>query len=151
MTYSSHVLTKALKTKYGAVTNTMGLEHNFLGIHWDFRTPEQATLSMDGYIKDVMRKYNVTKKASTPSSDNLFKSDPSSPKLSKRKQEEFHSLVMTLYHLAKRVRPDILTSVSCTASRVLNPTEEDERKLDKILAYLLYTIDHCRGLATKLS
>lgn len=40
---------------------------------------------------------------------------------------------MTLYYLAKRVRPDILTSVSYTASRVLNPTEEDESKLDKIL------------------
>ena len=34
-----HVLTtisNTLKTKYGAVTMTTGLEHDFLGIHWDF-------------------------------------------------------------------------------------------------------------------
>jgi Reverse transcriptase (RNA-dependent DNA polymerase) len=39
-----------LKKKYGAVAINMGLEHNFLGIHWDFRVPGQATLSMDGCI-----------------------------------------------------------------------------------------------------
>lgn len=50
-------------------------------------------------------------------------------------------MVMTLYYLAKRVRPDILTSVSWCASRVLNPTQEDEKKLDRILEYLLNTID----------
>jgi hypothetical protein len=53
-----HVLTsfaQALKTKYGAVTNTMGLERNFLGIHWDIRTSGQATLSMDGQL-DISRK-----------------------------------------------------------------------------------------------
>jgi Reverse transcriptase (RNA-dependent DNA polymerase) len=139
-----HVLTSiatTLKKIYGAVTNTMGLEHNFLGIHWDFRVPGQVKLSMDGYIKDIIRRYNVKKKASTPATDNLFKSKLLSPKLSKRKQEPFHSLVMTLYYLAKRVRPDIITSVSWCASRVLNPTEEDENKLDRILEFLLNTID----------
>jgi hypothetical protein len=43
-----HVLTSiatTLKQKYGAVTSNMGLEHNFLGIHWGFRAPGQATLS----------------------------------------------------------------------------------------------------------
>ena len=139
-----HVLTSiatTLKKKYGAVTSNMGLEHNFLGIHWDFSVPGQATLSMDGYIRDIIRKYNVTTKVNTPSNDNLFKTDSSSPKLPKRKQEEFHSLVMTLYYLAKRIRPDILTSVSYAASRVLNPTQEDEIKPEKILSYLLCTID----------
>ena len=70
-----HVLTSiatTLKKKYGAVTSNMGLEHNFLGIHWDFRVPGQATLSMDGYIRDIIRNYNVTKKANTLSNDNLF-------------------------------------------------------------------------------
>lgn len=53
-----HVLTsiaQALKTKCGAVTNTMGLERNFLGIHWDIQTSGQATLSMDGQM-DISRK-----------------------------------------------------------------------------------------------
>jgi hypothetical protein len=130
-----------LKKKYGAVKNVIGLGNNFLGIHWDFRVPGQAKLSMDGSIKDMIKRYNVTTKASTPLTDNLFKSNPLSPKLSKRKQEQFHSLVMTLYYLAKRVRPDIITTVAWCASRVLNPTEEDESKLDRILEYLLNIID----------
>ena len=46
---------------------------------------------------------------------------------------------MTLHYLAKRVRPDILTAVSWCASRVLNPTEEDEAKLDRVLGYLQAT------------
>jgi Reverse transcriptase (RNA-dependent DNA polymerase) len=138
-----HVLTSiatTLKQKYSAVTSNMGLEHNFLGIHWDFRVPGQATLSMDGYIKDIIKKDNVTKKAATPATDNLFRSDPLSTELTKQKQEHFHSLVMTLQYLAKRVRPDIHTSVSWCASRVLNPTKGDENK-DRILQYLLNTIN----------
>ena len=135
-----HVLSTisdTLKDKYGVVTSAIGLEHNFLGIHWDFRVASQVSLSMDGYIKDIMSKYKVTKKCSTPATDNLFKCDPLSPRLSKAKQDDFHSLVMTLYYLAKRIRGDILTAVSYCATRVLHPTEEDERKLDRILSYLL--------------
>jgi hypothetical protein len=134
-------ISDTLKARYGAVTNTTGLEHNFLGIHWDFRVPGQVSLSMDGYVKDIMSKYKVTKKCSTPATDNLFKCDPLSPRLSKAKQEYFHSLVMTLHYLAKRTRGDILTAVSFCATRVLNPTEEDEQKLDRILSYLLNTQD----------
>ena len=137
-----HVLTTisdTLKAKYGAVTHTIGLEHNFLGIRWDFRTVGQVTLSMDGYVRDIVSKYKITKKCLTPATDNLFKCDPHSPKLSKAKQEEFHSLVMTLYYLAKRIRGDILTAVSFCASRVQSPTTEDEQKLDRILSYLLKT------------
>ena len=53
---------------------------------------------------------------------------------------------MTLHYLAKRTRPDILTAVSFCATRVLNPTEEDERKVDRILSYLLYTRDQAMVL-----
>ena len=129
----------ALKTSYGGVTVRTGLEHDFLGIHWDLRTPGQVSLSMDGYVTDVLTKYKVTKTSMTPATDSLFKSDPLSPKLSKEKQEQFHSVIMTLHYLAKRTRGDILTAVSFCATRVLNPTQEDERKVDRILSYLLYT------------
>ena len=47
----------SLKSKYGGVTSTTGQEHNFLGIHWDFRIAGQVSLSMDGYVKDIISKY----------------------------------------------------------------------------------------------
>ena len=129
----------ALKDSYGGITTTTGLQHDFLGIHWDFTTPGQVSLSMEGYISDVLTKYKVSKTCISPATDNLFRCDHNSPNLSKEKQEQFHSVIMTLHYLAKRVRPDILTAVSFCATRVLNPTEEDERKVDRILSYLLYT------------
>lgn len=46
---------------------------------------------------------------------------------------------MTLYYLAKRVKPEILTAISYCATRILGPTEEDESKLDRLLSYLLFS------------
>ena len=132
---------EALKSKYGQVTSKTGLEHDYLGIRWDFRVQGQATLSMEGYVKDVIRKYGVTKAFKTPAGDGLFTSDENSPALSPEKCALFLSAVMTLHYLAKRVRPDTLAAVSWCATRVLHPTEEDERKLDRILGYLLHTQD----------
>ena len=49
-------ISDTLKERYRAVTNTTGLEHNFLGIHWDFRVPGQASLYgwlCEGYYEQV--------------------------------------------------------------------------------------------------
>ena len=46
-----------LKSQYKAVTYETGLHHDFLGIHWDFSIPGQASLSMDGYLNDIITKY----------------------------------------------------------------------------------------------
>jgi hypothetical protein len=48
---------------------------------------------------------------------------------------------MELHYLAKRIRSDILTAVSFAATRVLCPDEDDLKKLERILSYLLYTKD----------
>ena len=132
-------LAAALKNKYGEVTHRSGKEHDYLGIRWDFRTPGQVSLSMEGYAKDLLRKYGVTKEYKTPAMDDLYVSDPDSPPLTSGKQIAFHSATMTLHYYAKRVLPQILAAVSWCATRVLHPTEEDERKLDRILGYVLHT------------
>lgn len=128
-----------LKSRYDAVTYKTGLEHDFLGIHWDFTVPGQASLSMDGYINDIISKYYVTKMCSTPATDRLFHTTKDSVILTLEKREMFRSCVMTLYYLAKRTRPEILTAISYCATRTLGPTEEDEKKLDRILSYLLFS------------
>jgi hypothetical protein len=104
-------------------------------------TGTSMSMSMDGYVKDIISKNNVTKACLTPATDNLFKSDPTSPRLPKHKQEDYHSLVMTLHDLAKRTRADLLMAVSKCATKVLIPTEEDWTKLMRILSYLLYSKD----------
>ena len=59
-------------------------------------------------------------------------------KLSKLKQDWFHSCVMELHYLTKRIRNEILTAVLYCATRVLCSDEDDE-KLDRILSYLYDT------------
>ena len=44
-------------------------------------------------------------------------------------QELFLSCVMTVYHVAKRVRPKILTAICYCATRVIGPTVEDDNSL----------------------
>lgn len=132
-------IAETLKSRYDAVTYKTGLQHDFLGIHWDFTVAGQVSLSMDGYINDIIRKYNVTEQCSTPATDRLFRTTEDSPKLTTEKSEMFRSCVMTLYYLAKRTRPEILTAVSYCATRILGATVEDEKKLDRILSYLLFS------------
>ena len=48
---------------------------------------------------------------------------------------------MTIHYLAKRIKPQVLTAISYCATRVISPTVEDEKKLDRILSYLLFSKD----------
>ncbi len=45
-----------------------------------------------------------------------------------------------MLYLAKRARPDILTAVSFLCTRVQSATEEDEKKLLRVLGYLKSTV-----------
>ena len=135
------MVAQALRERYGGVTVRTGQEHDFLGINWDFRTPGEVSLSMEGYVSNILNKYNVSKKAMTPATDMLFRSNESCAKLNHKLQQTFYSCVMELHYLAKRIRGDILTAVSFCATRVLFPNEDDFKKLARILSYLLYTRD----------
>ena len=97
-----------LKAKYGGVATNEGLTHDYLGIHWDFSEPGQVSLAMNGYVQDVLTKFPPTPGATTPALNSLFTVSPGSTPLSKTAREQYHSAVMTLHYLAKRVRPDIL-------------------------------------------
>ena len=129
----------ALRTRYGGVTIRSGQQHNFLGINWDFRTPGEVSLNMDGYVKNIITKYHVTKKAKTPATESLSRTNNKCAKVSQEKAMLFHSCVMELHYLAKRIRGDILTAVSFCATRVLCPDNDDIKKLGRILSYLLFT------------
>jgi hypothetical protein len=72
----------------------------------------------------------------------LLRTNDKCRKLSREKQELFHSCVMKLHYLAQRIRSDVVTAVSFAATRVLCPDEDDLKKLERILSYLLYTKDN---------
>ena len=112
---------EALRVRYGGLILKTCKEHDFLGIHWDFRAPGEVSMSMDGCVSNIVSKYNVTKKAKTPATYMLFQSNDGCPKVSNEKAQLFRSCVMELHYLAKRIRGDILTAVSFCATRVVSP------------------------------
>ena len=79
--------------------------------------------------------------ATTPAANNLFEIDPDSALLTTPVQQHLHSTVASLLHLATRTRPDILLPVTFLCSRVSVATEEDSKKLRRILSYLNATAD----------
>ena len=128
------VLEKLIE-EYKDVQITRGVKHSYLGMTFDFGIVGKVSITMEGYIADLLRYYNVTKHASTPATTHLFDISKS-PDLQDDQRMEFHSAVAKLLYLAKRVRPEILTAISFLSSRVSCATVEDMSKLNRVLAYL---------------
>ena len=78
------------------------------------------------------------KKCSTLATDQSFHTTPDSPPLTIEKEEMFRSCAMPIYCLVNKVRPQVLTTVSFCATRFISPTVEDEKKLYRILSFLLF-------------
>ena len=127
-----------LKRRYKEVKIVRGPKVSYLGLTLDFSVPGKAKCTMEGYIADLLRVCGVQGRASSPAGEDLFDIGDS-PLLCSDKRERFHSMVAKLLYLAKRVRPDLLVSVSFLATRVLHATERDELKLTRTLKYLQAT------------
>jgi hypothetical protein len=124
-----------LKQTYQTVTVHEGKVHSYLGMTFDFSTEGKVKITMDGYIQELLKTYAITDTAATPATQHLF-NIRDSPKLDTEKSEEFHSIVAKLLYLAKRVRPEILPATIFLTTRVNSATEDDWKKLMRILSYL---------------
>jgi hypothetical protein len=105
-------------------------------MQFDFSVKGRARVTMQDYINDCLRHYEVTETVTTPATNNLFKNSAFSSPLSAEKAKIFHSRVAKLAYLARRVRPDILTAIAFLSTRVQSATDEDWSKLDRVLKYL---------------
>lgn len=142
----SNLVTEVLKelTKvYKTLSVKRGPVIEYLGIDVDYSVKGQARLSMEKMTKNIVNEYNFdngdVKGANSPSTNQLFH-QATSEDLSKSLDDigaaNFHSLVAKLLYLAKRTRPDILTTVSYLTTRVRDPTRDDEKKLERLMKYL---------------
>ena len=129
-----------LQQRYKEVKIQRGPRVSYLGMTLDFSRAGVTKCTMEGYIEDVLELYGVKGKATSPAAENLFEED-STPPLNETRREEFHSFVAKLLYLAKRVRPDLLVSVSYLATRVQCATEKDSQKLERVFKYLNATRD----------
>jgi hypothetical protein len=124
-----------LREKFKTVTVKGGSTQDYLGMQWDFSSPGEVKVTMEGYIAELIKSSGTTSSVLTPATDQLFNLRDS-PILNRLDHDEFHSMVARLLYLAKRVRPDILLPVSFLATRVQNSTEDDQAKLKRVLMYL---------------
>ena len=65
-----------------------------------------------------------------------MKVDENSPRLPIKDTDLFHRHVARLLFTSKRARPDIQVCVAFLCTRVKAPTEQDYKKLGKVISYL---------------
>jgi hypothetical protein len=71
-----------------------------------------------------------------PGARNSFMVDKPSTPLDEAQRRAFHTSVAKLLYLSKRARPDVISVVGFLCTRVKSPTQEDQRKLERVLGYL---------------
>jgi hypothetical protein len=125
-----------LTEEYKELAVHRGKLHSYLGHTLDFTVSGRVRVTMEGYIADVLKQFNVSGFAVTPATADLFSVDESSTPLDAAELESFHSQVAKLLYLAKRVRPDLLTAVAFLTTRVQCATVQDSEKLRRVLKYL---------------
>jgi len=96
----------------------------------------RVRVTMEKYTKDVLEEAGVRTTADDPAASSLFDIDGSSPVITSQCREIFHRTVAQLLYLATRTRPDILLPTIFLTTRVSVATKEDQRKLNRVLAYL---------------
>lgn len=130
-----------LTEKYKDVTVNKEKKQEYLGMVLNFSTLGEVSIEMNLYVENILRDYGIESSAATPAESFLFTLRPNSHPLDSERTASFHSGVMRLMFLAKRVRVDILTAVVYLASRVQSPTEDDWKKFIRVLKYLYGTKD----------
>ena len=139
-----------LRSAYGQFRTTTGKELTYLGCTWDFRSKGVVKIGQAGMIQDLVtsrerthRERNSELKGNphSPAAQFIYDHSPDSPLLSDDCARVFHRDVATALYLGNRTRPDIVLTLGELCKRVKAPTEEDDRKLDRLIAYLRATRD----------
>ena len=100
----------------------------------------KSNVSIELYINDILEEYKrIEGFASTPAKSDLFYIDEKSELLDNKCKEDFHSLVAKVLYPAKRVRDDLLTTISFLSRRVQQPTIQDREKLYRLIRYIRKT------------
>ena len=140
-----------IKKHFGDITISRGKNHDFLGMNITLRDDGKFEIEMKKQVQEAIDKfgesYNYPVK--TVCKSNLWEVNEKSDRLDEKKSEIFHSVTAKLLYITKRARPDIETGIAFMTTRVLKSTEEDWRKLKRIITFLKYTIDDVRIIGAK--
>jgi len=126
------------------MTVTRGKYHVFLGMDITFNDNDGTVrILMKVYLKEAIADsgMDASKVAPTPAKKDLFTVDDGSEQLDKRQGEIFHSIVAKLLYVSKRARTDAQLAIAFLCTRVSCSTEQDWKKLIRLLQYFNGTLD----------
>lgn len=89
------------------------------------------------YIQELADNYDIKEDSNLPFTQSFMSSD--SEDIYMDNVKKYKSLVMSLFYVGKRTRPDILFAVSYLATKCAEPTELLFEKAKKVLSYLKST------------
>ena len=137
---------KDLRDEFGQedeLTENRGLIYEYLDITIDYLIPRKVLFTIFDYLEDVIVEASEDLQHSRsyyPGNDSLMKVDEDSPRLPTKDADLFHCHVARLLFASKRARPDIQVCVAFLCStRVKALTEQDYKKLGKVMSYLKET------------
>ena len=149
---SSHVLKRVndefkswLEETYGEdgigeVKVTRGNRHDYLAMMLDFSKSGKLMVDQIQYILDMCEEFpEPLKEVKCPWTEKLFDVDFRSPKLDESKGKIFHTFVMKLMFVSKRARQDISPGVSFLSTRTSKSTEQDWKKLTRLMSFMKTT------------
>ena len=136
-------LQRQLKARFKDVTVQEGPFFEHLGAVIDARDSRRLKFSMQAYTQDIVDTMGVTATVATPAGPDLFEIDAKSPLLSPEAKERYHTIVGKCIYLTQKTRPDIMLTVNWLATRVSQPTRQDEDKLTRLIKYLNKTQELC--------
>jgi hypothetical protein len=133
-------LTDLIRVTYKECKRQDGPYLGYLGMNFDFSILGVASVTMKGYIHDLLLSCGVEGGAKTPASDTLFhireSGVPDNPIATTVQAKDFHRQVARVLYLAKRVMPECLTAVSFLSTRVTRCDSDDLKKLVRLLRYI---------------
>jgi hypothetical protein len=109
----------------------------------DFTQESALKLDMWHYIKGMIEEFPYKIKATTtaPWTEKSLKVQEFSKKLEEEQRSIFHTCVMKVMFLCKRARSDIDPAIAFLSSRVNDTSEDDWKKLLRVLGFLKGTIN----------
>ena len=134
--------------KYGEVKATRGKTHEYLGMKFTY-SDDGVIVDMRDYVRSMIEDFPIdlgSESAKTPAEENLF-TIGDSMELDKKRAEDLHTFTAKGLFACKRARPDIHTAISFLCTRVKKPTDDDWKKLVRLMKYLNGSRDEVLFLA----
>ena len=115
----------------------------------DYETPGVLKVNMTAYVKCMIDEFPKILQGKTrcPWTATLFKVDEKSNNLKEDKKNFFHTFVMKGMFLCKRARQDLLPGIVFLSTRVREPTDNDWKKLTRIVDYMKVTKDKISSMS----